>query len=142
MMRSNRFEIKVEGGLENLPTIGDFITRVMTQMGAEEGDIFKVQLAVDEACTNIIQHAYSGKGGIIAISCELQDSDFVITLRDGGRPFDPNSVPPPDLQADLDERKVGGLGIYWMRKLMDDVSYNSDPEKGNELTMRKRLNRG
>ena len=141
-MSSNRFEIKVEGGLENLSIIGDFFTEVMTQIGAEEGDIFKVQLAVDEACTNIFEHAYSGKGGIVAISCELQDNDFVITLRDSGIPFDPSSVPPPDLEADLDERSIGGLGIFLMRKLMDDVSYNCDPEKGNELTLRKRLTVG
>ena len=66
-------------------------------------------------------------------------SDFIVTIRDRGKPFDPSSVPPPDLEADLDKRRVGGLGIYFMRKLMDEVNYTTDADKGNELTMRKRL---
>lgn len=103
--------------------------------------MFEVQTAVDEACTNIILHAYAGKGGTIAISCELQDNDFIITMRDKGKPFDPTSVPPPDLQADLDKRRLGGLGMYLMSQLMDDVSYSSDAEKGNRLVMRKALNK-
>jgi len=86
-------------------------------------------------------HAYSGKGGIISISYELQDNDFIITIRDNGRPFDPTSVPPPDLQADLKERSIGGLGMHLMRRLMDDVSYAFDAEKGNKLLMRKTLAR-
>lgn len=86
-------------------------------------------------------HAYSGKGGVISISCELQDNDFIITIRDNGRHFDPASVPPPDLQAALEERRVGGLGVHLMRKLMDDVSYAFDSEKGNKLLMRKTLAR-
>jgi anti-sigma regulatory factor (Ser/Thr protein kinase) len=96
---------------------------------------------VDEACTNIIKHAYFGKGGIINITCELQDNDFVITIKDNGRPFDPNSIPPPDLESDLDRRKIGGLGIYLMKKLMDDVSYSFNAKEGNKVVMRKKLMR-
>jgi len=118
--------------------IADFISRSMSQLGIEAG-VFEVQTAVDEACTNIIEYAYSAEGGIITITCEMQDDDFVVTIRDKGKPFDPSSVPPPDLEADLDKRKIGGLGIYLMRKLMDDVSYSFDAEKGNTLLMRKIL---
>ena len=76
---------------------------------------------------------------VITLICELAGEDFIVTIRDRGKPFDPSSVPSPDLEADLDKRRVGGLGIYFMRKLMDEVSYNFDAKKGNELTMRKRL---
>ena len=110
----------------------------MSQLGVEEG-IFEIQVAVDEACTNIIKYAYSGKGGIIIVTCEMKGNDLVITIRDKGKPFDPASVPSPDLGPDLDKRKIGGLGIYLMRKLMDDVSYSFDAEKGNTLVMRKTL---
>ena len=110
----------------------------MSQLGIEAG-VYEVQTAVDEACTNIIKYAYSEKGGIITITCELQDNDFVVSIRDNGKPFDPASVPPPDLGTDLDRRKIGGLGIYLMRKLMDDVSYSFNAEKGNTLIMRKTL---
>jgi anti-sigma regulatory factor (Ser/Thr protein kinase) len=139
-MKGAQFELEVSGKLENLSVIADFIATTMRQIGTEE-EIYKVQTAVDEACTNIIQHAYSGKGGIIAISCQLQDNDIVITITDRGMPFDPGSVPPPDLEADLNHRRVGGLGMYLMRKLMDEVSYDFDAEKGNKLTMRKMLPR-
>ncbi|OGO59815.1 MAG: hypothetical protein A2Z36_03760 [Chloroflexi bacterium RBG_19FT_COMBO_48_23] len=124
--------------MENLSVIADFISSSMSQLGVETG-VFEVQTAVDEACTNIINYAYSGEGGIITVTCELQGNDFVATIRDKGKPFDPSSVPPPDLEADLDKRKIGGLGIYMMRIMMDDVSYSFDAEEGNTLVMRKML---
>ena len=109
----------------------------MDQLGIGK-DVFEVQTAVDEACTNIINYAYSEEGGIITIICEIQDNDLVVSIWDRGKPFDPFSVPPPDLEADLDERKIGGLGIYLMKKFMDDISYSFDAEKGNTLVMRKK----
>jgi len=139
-MNSNQLELQIEAKPENLSVIADFIATAMRQLGTEQ-DMFEVQTAVDEACTNVMLHAYSGKGGVISISCELQDNDFIITIRDNGRPFDPASVPPPDLQAALEERRVGGLGVHLMRKLMYDVSYAFDSEKGNKLVMRKTLAR-
>jgi anti-sigma regulatory factor (Ser/Thr protein kinase) len=139
-MKSTKFELEIDGKLENLSVITDFTATAMRRLGIEEG-IFEVQTAVDEACTNIIQHAYSGKAGMITISCELQLNRLILTIKDSGKPFDPCSVPPPDLEADLDERRVGGLGMYLMRKLMDDVSYDYDAHKGNRLTMRKTLSK-
>ena len=139
-MKDNQLELEIEAKPENLTVVADFIATAMRQLGTEQ-DMFEVQTAVDEACTNIMLHAYSGKGGVMSISCELQDKDFIITIRDNGRPFDPTSVPPPDVEAALEERRVGGLGVHLMRKLMDDVSYTFDAEKGNKLVMRKTLAR-
>jgi anti-sigma regulatory factor (Ser/Thr protein kinase) len=110
----------------------------MSQFGIETG-VFEVQTAVDEACTNIMKYAYSEKGGTITITCEIQGNDFVVTIRDKGKPFDPSSVPQPDLEAALDKRKIGGLGIYLMKKLVDNVNYSFNAEKGNTLVMRKTL---
>ena len=138
-MNSNRFALEIESKLENLSAINDFVTEAMKQLGIAEATTSRVQLAVDEACTNVIKHAYSEQNGVITIILELVDDDLIITIRDYGKPFDPDSVSHPDLEADLDKRKVGGLGIYFMKKLMDDISYTFDPKKGNELTMRKRL---
>jgi anti-sigma regulatory factor (Ser/Thr protein kinase) len=128
----------VDARLENLSLIADFISRSMSQLGIEAG-VFEVQTAVDEACTNIMKYAYSEAGGEITITCEIQGNDLVVTIRDRGKPFDPASVPQPDLEADLGRRKIGGLGIYLMRKLMDDVSYSFDAVKGNTLVMRKSI---
>jgi serine/threonine-protein kinase RsbW len=137
-MKRNQFALKVDSKLENLSVIADFIGTVMMQLGIEEG-IRQVQIAVDEACTNIINYAYSGGKGVISISCELQCNDFVVTIMDRGRPFDPGVVPAPDLETGLEERKIGGLGIYLMRNLMDEVVYKVDTQKGNMLIMRKKV---
>jgi serine/threonine-protein kinase RsbW len=138
-MKENRFELKVDSSLENLSIISDFITKVMRQIGAKGKNISEVQLAVDEACTNVIRHAYSERKDIITVALEIVDEDLIVTITDRGKPFEPSSIPPPDLESDVGERKIGGLGIYFMRKLMDEVSYSFDTEEGNKLTMRKHL---
>ena len=140
-MKDNRFKMKVDARLEKLSAIADFVTATMRRLGIKEG-IYEVQTAVDEACTNVVEHAYSDSEGIITISCDLQDNDFIITIRDNGRPFDFGSMAPPDLETDLEGRQIGGLGIYLMRKLMDEVSYTSDAERGNTLILRREILRG
>ncbi len=135
------FELQVESDLRNLEAVGDFISKTMMTLGINgEKNIFEVQLAVDEACTNIMEHAYSGKGGKITIQCRLSPTkkEFTVKLIDQGKPFDPNMVLPPDTEATLDQRKRGGYGIYFMKKFMQTVKY-AFTEKGNELTMTKRL---
>jgi anti-sigma regulatory factor (Ser/Thr protein kinase) len=138
-MKGKRFELEVDSKLESLSIINDCITTVLKGIGAGDRSIFEVQMAVDEACTNIIQYAYTEQKGTITVICRLVNDDFTVTIRDRGKPFDPSSVPAPDLHADLDKRRIGGLGIYFMRKMMDEVSYNLDAEGANELTMRKKL---
>jgi len=97
-----------------------------------------MQLAVDEAVSNIIEHAYEGREGeSIELTCEVDGDRLVVTLLDRGRPFDPSRAPAPDVHAGLSERKVGGLGIYLMRKLVDEVRYQATPS-GNRLTLVKR----
>ena len=138
-MEHSKFELEVEAKLDSLPVIGDFIAESMEKLGADPATIYRVQLAVDEACTNVVQYAYSGQKGVIKLICELVNSDLVVIIRDKGKPFDPRSVPPPDLDVDLEKRKIGGLGIYFMKKLMDEINYSFDAENGNRLTMRKKL---
>ncbi len=138
-MRSKRFELEIEARLENLSAISNFIARAMKQAGADKADIFKVQMAVDEACTNIIRHAYSEQKGVIILICEFVNDSLIVIIKDKGKIFDASSVPSPDLEADLDKRKIGGLGIYLMRRLMNEVRYTFDAKMGNVLTMRKHL---
>ena len=137
-MPKNKAELQLDAKLENIPEIVDFVTSWMRRHKLND-IIFAVETAVDEACANIIDHAYSGKGGPIHISCEFKRGSLVIAINDKGRPFDPHAVKSPDLEADLDKRKIGGLGIHIMRKLMDDVSYSFDAKKGNTLVMKKAL---
>jgi len=138
-MKKGRFELEVDNRLENLSVISDFIGKAMRQIGAKEKSIAEVQLAVDEACSNVILYAYPGRKGTVKLALGLVGDDLIVTIRDRGKPFDPTSVPPPDLEADLDERRIGGLGMHFMRQVMDEVSYSFDAEEGNKLTMRKHL---
>jgi len=124
---------------EFLDEIRDFVAEVARQGGFSDKEIYSLQLAADEAASNIIEHAYEGvTDGDIQITCDMQGKEIVITLHDNGIAFNPSNVKQPNLKADLSERQIGGLGIYLIRKLMDDVRYKSTPGAGNLLTMRKR----
>ena len=123
---------------EYLDEIRDLVAQTAREGGFTEKEIYSLQLAADEAASNIIEHAYEGDSDAsIDITCDVHDNVIVVTMHDTGKPFDPSKVKEPNLQADLSDRQIGGLGIYLMRKLMDDVSYVSN-STGNMLTMTKR----
>ncbi len=127
------------GRFDSLAAISEFVVRAAEAAGFDAHAIYAVQMAVDEACSNIIEHAYGGEGhGTIECTCRIKDDELTVTLRDHGRPFDPTSVPEPDLHASLEERSGGGLGLYFMRQLMDEVHFEFTPDPGNVLTMVKR----
>ena len=129
-----RFELKVVGILENLSLIGDFISDSMIASGLDARKIFEVQLAVDEACTNIIKYGYTDETGTIDIICCTRNGELVVVIKDEGKPFDPTSVQPPDLHASLEERQMGGLGVHLIKSMMDEVRYEFIDGK-NVLTM-------
>jgi serine/threonine-protein kinase RsbW len=124
---------------EFLDEIREFVAQVAREGGFSDKVIYSLQLAADEAASNIIEHAYEGiSDATLNLNCDMQGDTLVITMRDFGKPFDPSKVKQPNLKADLSDRQIGGLGVYLMRKLMDDVSYQSNSETGNLLTMTKR----
>lgn len=122
-----------------LDEIRELIAQTARAGGFTEKEVYSLQLAADEAASNIIEHAYEGvTDASLDISCDMQGDTIVITMHDTGKSFDPSKVKKPDIKADLSDRQIGGLGVYLMRKLMDDVSYESNPTTGNLLTMTKR----
>jgi len=125
---------------EYLDEIRDFVGGIARSGKFSDKDVYNIQLAADEAASNIIEHAYEGvSDGVLEISCGLKNGVLTIILVDHGESFDPSDVPMPNLKADLSERKIGGLGLYLMRKLMDEVSYNVDSKNNrNTLTLIKR----
>lgn len=124
---------------EYLDEIREFVAQVAREGGFTDKDIYFLQLAADEAASNIIEHAYEGiSDATLDITCDMQGDTIVVTMRDTGKPFDPSKVKQPNLKADLSDRQIGGLGVYLMRKLMDKVSYQSYSKTGNLLTMTKR----
>jgi serine/threonine-protein kinase RsbW len=115
-----------------------FCASAAVEAGLSEHAAFHVQMAVDEACTNIIEHAYGGEDhGDIDLRCGIHDDKLVVTIRDTGRPFNPSDVPAPRLGSLVEDLEVGGLGLYFMRQVMDEVHFRFS-ERGNELVMVKR----
>jgi len=131
--------LTVAGRFDSLRLVSEFVTRAAQDAALDESEVYAVDMAVDEACANIIGHAYGGEGrGDIEITCRIGEDGLTVVLRDRGRPFDPTKVPHPDLEAPLEGREEGGLGMFLMRRLMDRVEYESRPGSGNVLTMVKR----
>ncbi len=132
--------ITLTADLDALARISAFITEAAEQCGLDDRATWQVQLAVDEAATNVIQHAYDLEHpGNITLSWACESSRFIITLRDQGRQFDPQGVPEPDTSSPLEDRQVGGLGIYLITRLMDEARFEFHPQEGNVLTMVKYL---
>lgn len=136
-------KVTFDADFDNLDEIREFVGEAARQVGFSDKEIYSIQLAADEASSNIIEHAYAGmKNGKLEIDCTIFDGGLKIVMHDQGKSFNPSSVPEPNVKADLSERRIGGLGLYLMRKLMDEVTYESSAEVGNTLTMIKRIGDG
>lgn len=132
-MSRRRFKTR----FEELEQIREFVGRAARAAGFGDKAVYSVQLAADEAASNIIEHAYEGRpNATFELSCEFREGQLVMTFIDRGKSFDFDRVEVPDLKVDLSERKIGGLGIYLMHKLMDKVEYRVT-DSGNILTLKK-----
>ncbi|MFZ0534371.1 MAG: ATP-binding protein [Anaerolineales bacterium] len=124
--------------LKNLETICDYVTHFANEAGLNESEVYAVQLAVDEASTNIMEHGYGREcPNRIDVSCEILEDGLKVVIYDDAEPFNPDAVPDPEINVSLEEIKPRGLGIFFMRKMMDEVHYESSPNMGNTLTMIK-----
>ena len=129
---------------ENLDRVRQFVGQAAQECGLNANAIYQVQLAVDEAFTNIVEHAYGGEcDEDIQCTCQISDEGLNVMLHDCGQAFDPTVVPDPDLKASLQERRVGGLGVYFIRQLMDEVEFKftTSPDTGRACNMLKMFKR-
>jgi len=109
----------------NLDALREFVAAEAIAYGLAPAGVYAVQLAVDEGFTNIVEHAYGGESqNKIECTCQIAGEGLVVTLRDCGKPFNPLAVPEPNLEADLEDREIGGLGLYFIRQLMDEVTFS------------------
>ena len=122
----------------NLEKISDYVKEYAEQAGLDDTDVYAVQLAVDEASTNIIEHGYGLEcPNRIDITCDIQEDGLKVVIYDDAEPFNPESIPEPEINVPLEDLKPCGLGIFLIRQMMDEVHYQSSPDKGNTLTMIK-----
>jgi serine/threonine-protein kinase RsbW len=134
-----KYHLRIPSQTENLEIIREFVTKIARKVGFRDEETGKIELAVDEACTNVIEHAYGGEDkGDIEASVRIERGGLTITLVDHGKPFDPASVPEPTIIADDPSKiKTGGLGLHLMRKVMDEVTFSFGDGR-NTLVMVKR----
>ncbi len=126
------------GRFASLAAIREFVGSLAAQAGLSKKGVYEVQLAVDEACSNIIEHGYGEeREGDIECSCVIEPEGITLRLRDWAPPFKPDKVKQPDLNIPLEELKMRGAGLVLIHKLMDKVTYEDLPEDGNLLTLVK-----
>lgn len=134
--------LKILSQFENLSKVRKFVSDAAKDFGFDDDEINRIALAVDEACTNIIRHAYKNKNDkTIEIYLSTSDNSFVVRIIDYGKPFEPKKVKKPDLQHHLEKYNKGGLGMFLMRSLMDKVQYQINKNNCNEVRLIKKLHK-
>jgi serine/threonine-protein kinase RsbW len=135
---ATEYRLSFPGRYDRMEQVCRLVGEAAAEAGLGEVESGRCQLAVDEACTNIIEHGYGGEDrGSIQITCNVHDGELVITIHDQAQPFDPSEVPAPNMNVSIDELKVGGLGLYFMRQVMDAVEFSYE-DGGNKLVLVKR----
>jgi serine/threonine-protein kinase RsbW len=130
---------KFIGGIEQLAAIRIFVAQAAKDLGADEDEMFACELSIDEAASNAYEHAYDTRGGAVQIELWREGDEIVLSLLNWGTAFEPGKVPEPNLSNKLEERTIGGLGLFLIRQMMDDVSFHFDPSDGNQIVMRRTL---
>lgn len=131
------FEIIIGSDVGEIPAVSGRLEEAMRAYGFSPEEVLDTQLAVEEIITNVIVHGYRGPGYTIHLSCRFTGDHAEIRVSDSAPRFDPLSLPEPELDADIDDRKIGGLGIYLVRQVMDSLSYSYE-NNSNILTMKKK----
>uniref|UniRef100_A0A7C4VS76 ATP-binding protein n=1 Tax=Desulfatirhabdium butyrativorans TaxID=340467 RepID=A0A7C4VS76_9BACT len=133
-------DMEMQAQMENLPAWLEAVSSEAHRLGFEEKRIREIELALEEALVNVVSYAYDEPGGMVRISTFIDEahSFWCIQIIDEGKPFDIASAGEPDLDAPLSERQIGGLGVYLIRKLMDDVRYERMGSR-NVLTLSVKL---
>lgn len=129
-------EIKVPAHIDYLGDLRNFVTKAGRKHNFPPTVVNAFKLCIDEAATNIIKHAYRDQEGMITMRVIIKKNSMTVTLIDQGKYFDPRRVSDPDLKRYVDIGKKGGLGIFIMRKLLDEIDYHHT-EEGNELRLTK-----
>jgi serine/threonine-protein kinase RsbW len=134
------FSLKVPSATENLAIIREFVANVGSQAGLADDDVAKLELAVDEACANVIEHAHGHDSNKeVTVRATFDAATLRIEVVDEGEGFDPTAVPAVPVEQMVHDRRTGGLGLRVMRSLMDEVSYEIVPGERNRLRLLKRI---
>jgi len=133
-------ELTLPAVRENIPAVIDFVNRELESLGCPMRTEAQIDIAIDEIYSNIVSYGYDENNGEVTVRLETECEPRVVTIAfaDSGRPFNPLERGDPDVALPARERKIGGLGIFMVKKSMDDVRYEYRDGK-NILTIRKTL---
>jgi len=135
-----KIERSFTGHFEILAEISEFVAKSLDHLNLSESELYALQLAVDEAATNIIEYAYRDKeAGTIDLTLDPKPGKVVIVMHDVGQPFDPEKVPAYESDVPIAEMKDRGAGLHLINAIMDEVDFKFDKRKGNTLQMVKEL---
>jgi|SRR5262245_1687531 len=135
----DRVEVRIVNRLEDISRVADMVERFGAEHGVPGPVVNDLNVALDEALSNIVSYAYQpGEQGEIVVRLGYQKDEVHLEIEDSGRPFDPLQAPAPGLDKPLHQRSVGGLGIHFIKSLMDEVAYVRADGR-NRLHLRKRL---
>jgi anti-sigma regulatory factor (Ser/Thr protein kinase) len=138
-MHEGSITIRISASVHEIERLNRLIRQFGELHDLPSRALYSVNLALDEVVSNIVLYGYEDSNDDpIVVKMEVRGAELMASVEDSGREFDPLSLPTPDLNAPLDQREVGGLGIHLMRSLMDEVAYRRHDGK-NLLTMRKRV---
>src|SRR4030042_2553288 len=121
--------IKLPAKLDNLYRFMDVVSRCAKEQGFTQKRINEIELAMEEALVNIFNYAYQDNTGDVEVICSLNNDLFIVDIIDSGIPFNVLSHKDPDLTSDISEREIGGLGVFLMKKLTDDIQYRRENDK-------------
>ena len=125
--------------IQQIPQLAEFIEKISEEKHLEQSLAMSLNLALEEAVTNVILYAYpEGSDGLVDVEALVRDKELEFIISDSGTPFDPTAAPEADITLGVDERKIGGLGIFLVRNIMDSVSYERKDGK-NILSMHKNI---
>jgi anti-sigma regulatory factor (Ser/Thr protein kinase) len=123
-------QLKLPAEISNLRKFTELVSRCAEEQGFNSERITEIGVATEEALVNICNYAYQGETGDVQVTCMLDDENrFIIEIEDAGIPFDVLSIGEPDLIDDIDERKIGGLGVFIIKELVEDVQYRREDNK-------------
>jgi len=133
----NSHSFTIDSDILEIPKVSLALDRALRAHSFSEEEILDTQLAVEEAITNVIVHGYEQITGKIVITCRTTHGLAEVQIEDFAPPFDPLSIPEPDITEAIEDRKIGGLGIFLIRQVMDDIVYRYENGK-NILVMVKK----
>lgn len=127
-------DLRLTAGFADLARVREFVAGAAQALGASRATIDALVQAADELATNSIEHGYRGRSGPLHIQVSAEGDRIVVVLRDQGAAFDPTTVAAPNLNVPLEERPIGGMGIFLARQLTDELSWRR-LRRGNEIRL-------